>query len=110
MQKNNELKLNFARYSFESDSGGIQTHNLLIRSQMLYSVELRNLCSLFAGAKVRTFSETTKLFSKFFRKKCVYPIFIPYLPVICLSFHVYFSGLANLSPVCLISSRAYFSG
>ena len=25
------------------DSGGIQTHNLLIRSQMLYSVELRNL-------------------------------------------------------------------
>ena len=25
-----------------SDSGGIQTHNLLIRSQMLYSVELRN--------------------------------------------------------------------
>ena len=24
------------------DSGGIQTHNLLIRSQMLYSVELRN--------------------------------------------------------------------
>ena len=28
-----------------SDSGGIQTHNLLIRSQMLYSVELRNLIS-----------------------------------------------------------------
>ena len=25
------------------DSGGIQTHNLLIRSQMLYSVELRSL-------------------------------------------------------------------
>ena len=24
------------------DSGGIHTHNLLIRSQMLYSVELRN--------------------------------------------------------------------
>ena len=24
------------------DSGGIQTHNLLIRSQMLYSVELRS--------------------------------------------------------------------
>ena len=28
------------------DSGGIQTHNLLIRSQMLYSVELRNLFSV----------------------------------------------------------------
>ena len=38
-----------------SDSGGIQTHNLLIRSQMLYSVELRNLRSLIAGAKVRSF-------------------------------------------------------
>ena len=71
------------------DSGGIQTHNLLIRSQMLYSVELRNLCSscssvcsscssvisLKASAKVRTFSETTKLFSEFFQKKCVLPVF-----------------------------------
>ena len=26
-----------------SDPGGIQTHNLLIRSQMLYSVKLRDL-------------------------------------------------------------------
>ena len=49
-----------------SDSGGIQTHNLLIRSQMLYSVELRNLRSLFAGAKVRSFSESSKLFRCFF--------------------------------------------
>ena len=64
------------------DSGGIQTHNLLIRSQMLYSVELRNLCSscssvisLKASAKVRTFSETTKLFSEFFQKKCVLLLF-----------------------------------
>ena len=48
------------------DSGGIQTHNLLIRSQMLYSVELRNLRSLFAGAKVRSFSVTTKFFRNFF--------------------------------------------
>ena len=50
-----------------SDSGGIQTHNLLIRSQMLYSVELRNLCSSYssvislkASAKVRTFYVTAK--------------------------------------------------
>ena len=28
---------------FSSDSRGIQTHNLLIRSQMLYSVELGSL-------------------------------------------------------------------
>ncbi len=28
------------------DSCGIQTHNLLIRSQMLYSVELRSLYPL----------------------------------------------------------------
>ena len=49
-----------------SDSGGIQTHNLLIRSQMLYSVELRNHRSLFAGAKVRSFSESAKLFRCFF--------------------------------------------
>ena len=33
------------------DSGGIQTHNLLIRSQMLYSVELRNLRFLICGCK-----------------------------------------------------------
>ena len=61
---------------FLCDSGGIQTHNLLIRSQMLYSVELRNHRSLFAGAKVRTFFESTKLFSKFFRKKCVFAGFL----------------------------------
>lgn len=32
----------FQPLTFSCDSGGIQTHNLLIRSQMLYSVELRN--------------------------------------------------------------------
>ena len=39
---------------FVCDSGGIQTHNLLIRSQMLYSVELRNqsvFFSAFSGTK-----------------------------------------------------------
>ena len=54
---------------FLRDSGGIQTHNLLIRSQMLYSVELRNHFR-FAGAKVLTFFGTTKLLEDFFRKKC----------------------------------------
>ena len=40
-KEKDQAKFLFAR-SF-CDSGGIQTHNLLIRSQMLYSVELRNL-------------------------------------------------------------------
>ena len=39
-----EIKMTAVKQSFFPfrDSGGIQTHNLLIRSQMLYSVELRN--------------------------------------------------------------------
>ena len=60
---------------FFRDSRGIQTHNLLIRSQMLYSVELgsrpmKNYLSLalLAGAKVLTFFELTKLFFDFFQK------------------------------------------
>ena len=40
-QKRKRLIIKYLRFLF-SDSGGIQTHNLLIRSQMLYSVELRN--------------------------------------------------------------------
>ncbi len=41
--------------TYLSDSGGIQTHNLLIRSQMLYSVELRNLRFLICGCKGKDF-------------------------------------------------------
>ena len=57
------------------DSDGIQTRNLLIRSQMLYSVELRSQAfaiELFlnCGAKVGSFFHTTKLFANFLRKKC----------------------------------------
>ena len=51
------------------DSGGIQTHNLLIRSQMLYSVELRNLRSLFCGCKGTHFFGTHQIFSQLFSKK-----------------------------------------
>ena len=42
--KKNQAKVKLCSVFFLvfSDSGGIQTHNLLIRSQMLYSVELRN--------------------------------------------------------------------
>ena len=51
------------------DSGGIQTHNLLIRSQMLYSVELRNHSAPHYLTKVHTFFELTKHFGDFFLKK-----------------------------------------
>lgn len=53
------------------DSGRIQTCNLLIRSQMLYSVELRSQkllkrCFLKADAKVRNIFESTKFILYFF--------------------------------------------
>ncbi len=38
-----------------SDSCGIQTHNVLIRSQMLYSVELRSRVSLKSVGKDKVF-------------------------------------------------------
>ena len=47
------------------DSHRIQTCNLLIRSQMLYSVELANhFC--FASAKIYIFFETVKYLTEFF--------------------------------------------
>ena len=53
----------FTLHFKRSDSGGIQTHNLLIRSQMLYSVELRSQTVIYlqplkvtpAGFKPTTF-------------------------------------------------------
>ena len=62
------------------DSDGIQTRNLLIRSQMLYSVELRSqafaiVLFLNCGAKVGSFFHTTKLFANFLRKKCEKGVF-----------------------------------
>ena len=47
----------------KSDFVGIQTQNLLIRSQMLYSVELRSLFA-FASAKIRTSFEMNKVLGK----------------------------------------------
>ncbi len=50
------------------DSDRIQTCNLLIRSQMLYSVELRShhICFYLASAKVLLFPIPAKLFEDFF--------------------------------------------
>ena len=65
-----------------SDSGGIQTHNLLIRSQMLYSVELRNLRSLLfkchileSECKGTHFLCNRQTFSELFSKKVVFSAF-----------------------------------
>ena len=55
--------------NFFRDSDRIQTCNLLIRSQMLYSVELRNHSFCLTGAKVVTFFELASDFDSFFKKK-----------------------------------------
>ena len=79
-----------------SDSGGIQTHNLLIRSQMLYSVELRNhsvLCFLSSrltlflnceckGTEFFLYRQTfPQLFFKKLHFSCFRPYFTPYLAI-----------------------------
>ena len=55
------------------DSGGIQTHNLLIRSQMLYSVELRNLPWLLISdlrmQRYVLFLNQPNIFGVFFQKE-----------------------------------------
>ena len=78
------------------DSGGIQTHNLLIRSQMLYSVELRNhsvLCFLSSrltlflnceckGTEFFLYRQTfPQLFFKKLHFSCFRPYFTPYLAI-----------------------------
>ena len=60
-----ESELSLVAFHF-SDSRGIQTHNLLIRSQMLYSVELgSHVCSI-ATAKLLLFELLAKFFAIFF--------------------------------------------
>ncbi len=59
------------------DSYRIQTCNLLIRSQMLYSVELR---SRFVSAKLRHYSDSSKFFNNFFSSQNT--IFIKFTPYI----------------------------
>ena len=70
MQANGEIKKGFGRIQILfCDSGGIQTHNLLIRSQMLYSVELRSQKQsyfLIASAKLQLSAVTANLFIDFF--------------------------------------------
>ena len=90
------------------DSGGIQTHNLLIRSQMLYSVELRNHRSLFAGAKVRTFFESTKLFGKFFKKKCVFTLILLFFELFTCLFDEFASEFLRIARTLDGGSQSVF--
>ena len=55
------------RFLFLCDRDRIQTCNRLIRSQLLYSVELRGLVC-FTGAKIRTFFELARDTQTFFEK------------------------------------------
>gem|GEM_PF-6517905 len=49
--RDEKLKLKSFRLEFFCDPGRIQTCNLLIRSQMLYSVELRDPLIIFANER-----------------------------------------------------------
>ena len=50
------------------DRDRIQTCNRLIRSQLLYSVELRDRYFVLTGAKIRTFFENASVLLKLFSK------------------------------------------
>ncbi len=62
-----KVKNSFELFTF-CDSRGIQTHNLLIRSQMLYSVELGSLISEIA-CKGTHFLWNRQIFQQLFSKK-----------------------------------------
>ena len=61
--------------SFSCDSRGIQTHNLLIRSQMLYSVELGSLAFVLRLQRYDYFPEPPNFFLIFFKKNSFLAIF-----------------------------------
>ena len=54
------------RFLFLCDRDRIQTCNRLIRSQLLYSVELRDHYFVLTGAKIRTFPELASFSTTFF--------------------------------------------
>ena len=61
------IQLSYAAFLLNKicDRDRIQTCNQLIRSQLLYSVELRDHCFVLTGAKIRTFPEIASV-STFF--------------------------------------------
>ena len=75
-----ERRITFAiRLTLLSDSNRIQTYNLLIRSQMLYSVELWSRCFLNCDAKVLLFFESASAVLYFFQKNVFFHFFLPLL-------------------------------
>ena len=70
MTKQKSQMLHFKALAiYLSDPYRIQTCNLLIRSQTLYSIELRDQFFVFSGAKILPFFELASIFANFFSKK-----------------------------------------
>ena len=65
------------------DRDRIQTCNRLIRSQLLYSVELRDHCFCLTGAKIRPFLEFASFWGTFFANKLFDEPVIKQLPAEC---------------------------
>ena len=93
------------------DSDGIQTRNLLIRSQMLYSVELRSqrfVCASFlnCGAKVRSFFERPNIFAKKLprhSKKVRFSLFFALCARFCMASCLFFHDFVLSFPWLLAS-------
>ena len=56
-------------FSVLSTPAGARTLDTLIKSQVLYQLSYGCILFRFAGAKVRSIFESTKLFGDFFQKK-----------------------------------------
>ena len=68
-QKKETQPTDFSAIALSScDPYRIQTCNLLIRSQTLYSIELRDQFFVFSGAKILPFFELASIFANFFSK------------------------------------------
>ena len=67
MPTQKKVKNSFELFTF-CDSRGIQTHNLLIRSQMLYSVELGSLISFKRVQRYALFVEPPNISATFLEK------------------------------------------
>ena len=59
-------EINFEVYLSRCTPAGARTLDTLIKSQVLYQLSYGCVRFLFAGAKVQTFREPTKLFEHFF--------------------------------------------
>ena len=65
-KKRKKKEINFSVYLSLCTPAGARTLDTLIKSQVLYQLSYGCILFLFAGAKVQTFLEPTKLFEHFF--------------------------------------------